>query len=236
MSTILDRATDALGGIIRRPREKKVLAAEPITELMTLQEAEPLLTGDLQMASFTYLKGEGKANKAKFHFGATNVPASLITRLEAKLKAAPSANPNRLIAQALNKYPSFLDALDAAGISYADAMAQMKAAKGSVPVAPKKTTGSRVPKLERTAELIAKAICKRFKFTTPEKMIADFVALVGKPEFQKEAQDAISAWKRTFKTNKAGFVKTSTRVASENAGKGLAKYRTEQAALKAKKK
>lgn len=182
--------------------------------------------GETQMASqIQYVKGEGKENKAEYRIGKASVPAALITRiLDSNKNSSDTKLGSILFARIEKKHPKFVDALEASGIELSDAIKQMREIKP-----PKfQGTGQRTPKIAKTAEALAKGICKRFK-GEPEEIVKKFAALVSSDEFQKEAIDIISSYKKQFGLNSLGFIKCTSRMGNPAAQKALAKFRATRA-------
>ena len=178
-------------------------------------------TGD-ELMSIKYIKGTGgKGDKASFLVGKTVVPASVITRIERACEGKPEQRQSFIIYAALEKkYAPILEALDNLKMSYPDALKQMVALK------PVKVTGttSRVPKLVKICESIAKGVAKRMK-GEPREIVASFVALVGDVAFQNELEGILETYKNQNGLSPTGFIKTSSRKANPKAMKALAAAR-----------
>jgi hypothetical protein len=182
-----------------------------------------LAKGESMFDPITFAKGTGKANRAAYHLGAEKVPAAVITRLLNALSGLSGAKLDRSFYQGLEKYPDFLDALDANGMNPAIAMESFTALqKTNSP--DKNSTGQRASKAAKAAELFSKGMCKRFK-GSPEEVVDAFLELVAKPEFKTEAVDCITAFKKNFGESTLGFIKTSNRKGNPAAQKALAKAR-----------
>ncbi len=170
---------------------------------------------------FTYEKGTGKENKAEYKLGNTSVPAAVMSRIFKEAQDKPDFKQAFIMYGKLEKnYASFLEALDKAGIEYYQALTMMKE------VRPVKSqgTGQRVGKAERTAEAVAKSICKRFK-GSPLEMVEAFLTVVNTKELHTEVTEIISAYQKNFGKSALGFTKTSNRKGNPNAMKALERFR-----------
>jgi hypothetical protein len=179
-----------------------------------------------------FVKGTSKANKAAYLVGTEKVPAAVVTRLLTSLNDVSGSKMDRVFYQGLAKYPKVLDALDVYGLSPSVAVASFKRLQEENQPA-KNLAGQKPSKLVRVAEICSKGICKKFK-GTPEEMVDEFLELVSKPEFKKEAADVISAFKKNFGESKLGYIKTSNRKGNPEAQKALAKARDRARASKKK--
>jgi hypothetical protein len=169
---------------------------------------------------FSYIKGQGKSDKAEYRFGKVSIPAAVISRLEKEVAGKPENRQNHIIYAALEKkYSPFLDAVEAAEMEYSEALSSMVAVK---PVR-SQGTGQRASKVEKLAELVSKTICKRFT-GKPFEMVDLFIEMVNKPDFRGEAIDCIEAYEKQFGMVN-GKVKTSNRKGNPAAIKALAKAR-----------
>ena len=173
---------------------------------------------------FTYVKGEGKENKAEYRLGKASVPAALISRIADKLKGQSEQRQGHIIFGALQKkYFLFLDAIETAKLEYPEAFAMMMEVK------PKKAAGTgtrtRTSSTTKTAEAIAKVICKRFKGEDAIKLFRDFMDMAVSSEFEKETIDTIEAFQKNYGTSPTGYTKTTNRSGNPAAIKALAKAR-----------
>ncbi len=133
-------------------------------------------------AKITLIKGEGKGNKARYAINGTEVPAAAITRLMDKIKGMEERLQARKFTSALDeKYGQFLDALDKAGLSTSEAIAQIFA----LSTKPEKT--KRTAKGSNLARMAAKVMSKVYSKKTPAEMVDEFVKLVVMPAFREDA-------------------------------------------------
>lgn len=179
---------------------------------------------------FSYIPGTGKGAKAEYKIGKAFVPAAVISRLEKELVGQPEHKKSMIFFSRLEKkYGKFLEAVDAAKIDYVTALGMMAEVK------PRKSqsTGVRASKVSLTVKALSKGICKRFK-GTPEEVIDGFLLAVNDPEFKKEALTTIKGYKKEFGLDSQDHIKTSNRVASPKALKGLAESRAKKKAAKGK--
>ncbi len=176
--------------------------------------------GDEPMA-IKFVKGTGKGDRASFMVGKSVVPVSVISRVEKACAGKPEQRQGFIIYSALEKkYTPALEAIDKLGISYPEALKQMISLKPAKVAG----TGTRVPKLVKTAESIAKGVVKRFK-GTPKEIVASFVALAGETTFQDELVGILEAYQKQNGLSPTGHIKTSTRKANPKAMKALAAAR-----------
>ena len=223
---------------LRTPRDKFVVVPAEVPATIPQQALEPTPKKEKPMATkntLSYIKGAGKAvgdKKAEFKLGQASVPAAVVSRIIKEVKSKPEARKSFIIYNMLEKkYGTFLEALDAAGLDYVEALNQMEGLK------PKASggTGLRAGKTEKTAEALAKAVCKRFK-GTPDAMVKAFEEMVKKPDFQKELSDIITNYQQRFGTRPAkkgiGYTKTSSRKGNPKAIKALAAARAKKAGKK----
>lgn len=176
--------------------------------------------GDEPM-SIKFVKGTGKGDRASFMVGKSVVPVSVISRVEKACAGKPEQRQGFIIYSALEKkYTPALEAIDKLGISYTEALKQMISLKPAKVAG----TGTRVPKLVKTAESIAKGVVKRFK-GTPKEIVASFVALAGETTFQDELVGILEAYQKQNGLSPTGHIKTSTRKANPKAMKALAAAR-----------
>ena len=170
----------------------------------------------------TYSRGQGgKGDKAQFGLGKACVPSSVITRILQDVEDMPERRKaNHFYAKMMLHYNDFLTALDAEDMDYVEALETMRGLK------PSKTGGAglRASRVVITAEALVKGICKRFK-GEPKEMVERFAALVATPEFQKEAVDMITAYRKAHGVTAMGHVKTSNRIANPQALAALKAYR-----------
>ena len=168
-----------------------------------------------------YIKGSGKADKASILVGKTQIPASVISRLQVATEGKSAQRVANMVFAALQtKYSSVLDELDKAGLDYAEALAKMVALK---PVkAPK--TGHRASKGVVLATSVSKVIARRFKGTS-EEMVMAFLEAVSKEEFSTEVISMLESYQKTYGTNPLGFIKVNERKANPKALKALKAWR-----------
>ena len=170
-----------------------------------------------------YVPGSGRSNKAVFLVGSETLPMVVVTRLLNGLNGFSGAKLDRAFYQGLSKYPKVLDVLDSCHMTPEAAIESFK--KLQEENRPKKAArGTRPSKIQKTAEVFAKGICRRFK-GTPEEMVTSFLEIVAKPEFKKETIDVISAYEKNFGKTNLGHIKTSVRKGNPAAQKALAMHR-----------
>ena len=220
-----ENLTEKVTGRKKTPRDKFVVVPSEVpATIPSLRAIEPTSKKEETMATknpFSYHTGSGKENKAEYRIGKASVPAAVISRLEKEVAGKPETKKGFIIYGKLEKrYSKFLEALDVAELDYVAALGLMKEVK------PKKAagTGQRTGKVEKTAEALAKSVCKRFK-GTPEKIVEAFATLVGSSEFQSDLKEIISVYQKDFGTTTLGYTKTSNRKANPAAMKALEKFR-----------
>jgi len=176
-----------------------------------------------KIPEITYHAGAGKHAKAFYQLGKSTIPASMVTRMLANLSGKTGAALDRIFYQSLTKHESFLETMEAFELLPDEAVSAFIAVRP----AKKISSGLRVSKVEKTAEIFAKGICKRFK-GTPEEMVSAFLDAVNKSEFKAEAVDIISGYLESYGKSPTGFVKASNRKANPAAQAALEKYRAEK--------
>jgi len=160
-------------------------------------------------AAIKFVNGSGgKGDKANYLVGPVSVPASVITRLEKACQDKPEQKQAFIIHSTLEKrYEAALESLDLLKMSYPDALRQMVSLRPS-----KKVSGEhRGSRIEKTAAVLAKAICRRFR-GSEEEIESIFYETVQKDEFRVELRKVIQGFKREFGQNIQGYTKTSKRV------------------------
>lgn len=161
-----------------------------------------------ELATIKYVNGPGgKGNKANFLVGTAAVPASVITRLEKACQDKPEQKQAFIIHTMLEKrYGAALESIEMLKMSYPDALRQMISLRPS-----KKVTGThRGSRIEKTATVLAKAICRRFR-GSEEEIASTFFETTQKDEFRDELRKVIQGFKREFGQNSQGYTKTSKR-------------------------
>ena len=176
-----------------------------------------------KLPEITYHTGAGKSARAYYQLGKATVPASMVTRMLANLTGKTGAALDRIFYQSLTKHESFLEAMETFELVPDEAVSAFLALKP----AKKVSANPRVSKVEKTAVVFAKGICKRFK-GTPEEMVTAFLDSVSKPEFKAEAVEIISGYLKDYGKSPTGFVKASDRKANPAALAALAKSRADK--------
>lgn len=223
MNSLFQEFKETLTGKKKEPTKtsRAKFVVVPATIPQTLVEESAILKGETMATKnpFSYTKGVGKENKAEYKIGKATVPAAVVSRIIKAVEGKPETRKGFIIYNKLEKeYSDFLEALDKAELDYVAAFALMQEVK------PKKATGQRAGKTEKTAEALAKGILKRFK-GTPEDIVADFQKMTTSHEFVSELLDIIKSYQKNFGTNTTGFTKTSNRKGNPAAIKALAKAR-----------
>lgn len=161
-----------------------------------------------ELASIRFEAGKGgKGNHSRFLIGNASIPASVVTRIERLCQDQPEDKKPYLIYSSLMKqYGSVLEAMDSMKLPYTEAIRQMTELK---PVK-KVTQGHRGSRIEKTAQMLGKVICRRWKGTEAEIMAAFFETIqheVLKTELSKVIQGFEAAYGRTDQ----GFIKANAR-------------------------
>lgn len=227
LEELKDRATVALTG--RKKREKITFSPVLVSATIPQSATIPATTTGEPMASITYHPGAGKKEKAAYWLGRTFVPASVMTRItQAAEGKSEQSKAGLFYSKLVKKYKHFLEAMDVVGMTYTEALAQVIALK---PVKKTGGAGIRAGKTEKTAEAMAKAVCKRFR-GTPAEIVASFETMVSSDEFKKELTGIIAAYQKQYGTKASktgvGFTKTSSRTGNPKAIKALAAARVEK--------
>ena len=178
------------------------------------------------MATITYHPGAGRTEKAAYRLDRAFVPASVMTRIIQEAEGKSDQKKLGLIYSKLeSKYSDFLEAMDVAGMTYTEALAQVIALK---PVKATGGAGLRAGKTEKAAEALAKAVCKRFR-GTPDEIVLAFEKMVSSEDFKSELTGIITTYQKEFGTKPSkigiGFTKTSNRKGNPKAIKALAAAR-----------
>lgn len=214
-----------------KPETKKEISDKIANKTLELKEGlvqDPTTTtpkGDTMVKEkIIYIKGSSKSDKAVYLIGKEKLPAVTVTRLLPELAKYSGPKLHRELYTGLQKFPAVLDAMDALEITPEDAVETFQRLYQEN--RPKTGgTGQRATKIEKIAEVVSKAICKKIKAGEPEEMVAKFLTLVNKEEFKEEAVDFIRVYKKQFGINNLGFIKTSERKGNPAAQKALAKAR-----------
>lgn len=152
--------------------------------------------------------GGGKGSQGRYFIGENSIPASLVSRVQKACQGKSDMKQGFVIHSALEKkYASALDAFEAMGISFPEAlrkMIELKPIKSS-------TSKPQASRIEKTAQMLAKVACKRWKGTESEISSAFFESIQG-AEMKAELSKAILGFEASFGHNLQGFVKTSDRV------------------------
>ncbi len=152
------------------------------------------------MSAITFRKGKGKNDRAAFVFGRALVPAAMVTRLLHEVEGlGETALMRKVVAKLGGKYDAFLDALDKAGVSYAQAIQEMRAAYPS--------RGQGKPRIGREAEAVAKALCRKYSDKEPDAMVAAFLETVRRPDFQALVVEHVKANLAKFGRNNQGKIR-----------------------------
>lgn len=175
------------------------------------------------MAIITYHPGTGVKDKAEFRLGKSKVPTNAITRLIKTVAGKTGAAFDRLFYQGLAKYTDFLEAMESANVTPADAIKQFVSLK------PAKTGKLRI---DREAEGVAKILAKKYSNLSPKEMVEKFVTTANRPEFKDEVANILKSYEKQYKRNAFGRIKTSGRMGNAKAIKALAEFRAKKGKAK----
>lgn len=138
------------------------------------------------MSSIVFRQGSGKKDRATFVCGKAAIPAAMVTRLLRELDGLPEAAMHRKFITKLGaRHEAFLEALEKAGVSYAQAIQEMRSA------APRRSAGK--PRVSKEAEAVARMLCRKYSEKTPEEMLAAFLETTARPEFRARVVELIQA-------------------------------------------
>lgn len=138
------------------------------------------------MSAIVFRKGTGRKDRATFACGKHSVPAALVTRLLRELAGlGEAAMVRKFITKLGTRHEGFLEALDKAGISYPQAIEEMR--KSS----PRRSSGK--PRISKEAEAVARMLCRKYSEKDPAAMLASFLETVTRPEFQEKVVELIQA-------------------------------------------
>jgi hypothetical protein len=188
-----------------------------VAPLTLLSHAEDGTTANQEVymaknPAISYTPGNGPKSKPYFHCGKGSVPTSVITRLAKETEGKKEqAVANIFYAKMFRKYESFLAGLDAADITYPDALAMMAEL---VPAKAKpEGTGRTRTKNRREVIWVAKALSLQLKGGADYR--TGMMALLGLLE-TVEFQDRVFALLENKKTEYGTDVAGKVRFRSQN--------------------
>ena len=188
-------------GILRTLRAKFLTpVAQPL-----IQEAE------------LKLKAGNKTIKSSIVQGKSSIPVGTVTRLLRAVEGKNGSALDRAFYQSLVKYEAFLNELERAGISPAEAVKELQALR---PV--KVKTGR--SRLGHYVRRIAPALAKALPHPV-EQIVEMGQNLFRNAEFVAELTSVLTEMEKDFGRNGTTHIKTNARVANPAAIAGLAKAR-----------
>lgn len=165
------------------------------------------------MPTIIYQKGTGRKDRASFVCGKSRLPAAVATRLFKEIEGlSDGALVRKVIQKLASKHDDFLDAIDKLGLTYPQAVQEMKNA------APKRVSGK--PRIGKEAIGVARMLCRKYSNQEVEAMLAGFMETIGRPEFKALVIELVNQNLEKFGRNGQGKI----RVRAERKGpasKGL---------------
>lgn len=151
---------------------------------------------------FDYRRNRGQGPKSSFQLGNISIPVTLFSRVEKQAEGMSEAGITRVFITLIGrKYPNFLEAIEARGLTYPEAFFLLKAIHPSL--APKKVGKRR----NKEAVAVAKVLCRKHAHKTPEEMVAAFLATIKSPTFETEVIAHIKAFEAKYKRNDLGKIR-----------------------------
>ena len=185
-------------------------------EMQQTEEVVPEVVPEVAFIRYEAGKG-GKGSKGSFEVGSVNIPASVITRLERLCVDKSEQSQAFIIHGVLGKKYPVLESIEALNISYPDALRQMIAMK-PVKNAPQGHRGSQI---EKTAQMLGKVICRRWKGTEAE-ITAAFFETIQQEALKTELSKVIQGFEASYGRNAQGFIKGTARLGrSDLKGKAI---------------
>src|ERR1035437_5356337 len=137
------------------------------------EEVVPEVVPEVALIRFEAGKG-GKGNHSRYWVGSQSIASSVVTRVARLCQDQPEDKKPFLIYSSLVKqHGSVLEAIDSMKLSYPEAIRLMVECK---PVK-KATQGHRGSRIEKTAQMLGKLICRRWKGTEAEITAALFESI-----------------------------------------------------------
>ncbi len=162
-----------------------------------------------ELGGIRYVAGKGgKGAKASYLVNNESLPVSVITRIERLCLEKPEQRHGFIFHSALERrYGKVLESIERLGLSYQAALKLMVELKPTK----KPHLGHRGSRINKTAAVLARAICRRFKGNTEEEITSSFYELVQKEEFRSELKTIIQKLDTDFGRNSLGYVKSNKR-------------------------
>jgi len=176
-----------------------------VIEMQQTEEVVPEAVPEVAFIRYEAGKG-GKGSRGSFEVGSVNIPASVITRLERLCMDKSEQIQAFIIHGVLGKKYPVLESIEALNISYPDALRQMIAMK---PVK-KAIQGHRGSRIEKTAHMLGKVICRRWKGTEAD-ITADFYETIQREDLKAELSKVIQGFEAAYGRNGQGFIKANAR-------------------------
>ena len=152
------------------------------------------------MAVIKYQEGNGKGNRAAFTCGKATLQTAMFTRIKNEVEGKSETAQTRIfIAKLSQKHGEFLDAMEKAGISYMDAIAQM------IALTPIRKAAE--PRIAKEASAVARMLCRKYGNKTPDEMFASFVETVGRPEFKALVIELVDTSEKKHGRNPQGRIR-----------------------------
>lgn len=147
------------------------------------------------MTNITYHKGNNKNDRASYVCGKAVLPAAMATRILKSMEGKPEAAATRIfIAKLSGRYDAFLDAMEKAGLSYAQAIREMKSLTPT-----RKTEGK--PRIGKEVAAVAKMLCRKYSDKKAEEMLEDFLRTTSRPEFKAMVVGQIHEYETAYGRN-----------------------------------